>query len=302
MEHIIVNRRLKRLNPDLYFSPATLLSMGNTPCPSVVTIHDLNFIHFKLGRFKTKYKWWLYSKTACESDAIIANSDFTAQDIENKFPASKGKISVIPEGVNNSFFNNIRAEEIILAAIHKYQLPGNYILAMGHFPHKNAKGLITIFASAQKEFTHNCSLVIIGAPENQEAELYQIAQKNKIEKQVKILGYIPSDDYCALLKGASLFAFPSLFEGFGLPILEAMACGTPVIASNRTSIPEVAGDAAVICDPDDKEKFAQHMTEIINQESLKKQLAQKGVQRAAMFSWEKAARQTYSLFKKVIPN
>lgn len=300
LEHLIVRRTLKFIQPNLYFSPATLLSIGKCRCPSVVTIHDLNFAHFSQGFFKDRYKWWLYRKTCNEADSIIANSRFTADDICEKFPDSSGKVTVIYEGVDHKFFNADFQDDAISNLREKLALPERFILSLAHLRHKNADGMLRIFARALPEIKGKCNLVIIGVLEGERRRLESKADSLGIGTVTHFLGYLSREDYRDLLKGAEAFVFPSLFEGFGLPILEAMACGSPVLSSNRTSLPEVVGDAGIICDPDNTEQFAGLLIQLLNNQALRGQLVAKGFERVSDFSWRKAAAETFAVLTEVI--
>lgn len=300
LEHLVIRRKLKHIEPDLYFSPATLLSIGKCRYPSVATIHDLNFAHFTQGFFKDRYKWWLYGKTCNEADGIIVNSRFTADDIYENFPISRGKVTVIYEGVDHDFFHPDYQDDVMVNLKEKHHLPDRFILSLAHFQHKNASGLLRIYAKALPDIMDDCHLIMIGVPETEKLKLRDEARSLGIETVTRFLDFISKEDYRDLLRGAEVFVFPSLFEGFGLPILEAMACGSPALSSNRASLPEVVGDAGIICDPDDTERFAGLLVGLLNDEALRGRLVVKGFERVKSFTWKKTAEKTFSVFSKIV--
>nr|MBC8204431.1 glycosyltransferase family 4 protein [FCB group bacterium] len=288
-EHLIVRRALKEFNPDVYYNPATLLPFGKMKCASVVTIHDINFTHFSQGYWHDRYKWRLYSHTCESADRIMADSRFTADDLAAKFPVCKGKVEVVYAGVSEDFFQQNFTHEELKGIRQKYHLPDRYILSIGHFPHKNVSGLMRVFAGLNPDISGECSLVVTGIPDSDKIRYQREAAALEISEKVILLEYLTKKDFRGLLKSARVFAFPSLFEGFGLPVLEAMASGCPVIASDRTSIPEVAGDAGIVCDPDDIVKFRNELSKLLTDENLRRDLIAKGMARAKEFNWGRTA-------------
>ena len=187
------------------------------------------------------------------------------------------------------------------AARLKYSLPERYVLFVGsNEPRKNIKTLLAGYAALSEGLRKEFPLVIAGGRGWLNSEIPGVIKRLGIETSVRFAGYIGRNDMSAVYSGASVFAYPSLYEGFGLPILEAMSCGAPVITSNVSSMPEVAGDAARLVAPTDAEGLGEALGALLVDEGLRKEMRLKGLERGAMFSWDKCARETLALYRKVL--
>lgn len=285
--------------PDILFVPAHTLPIIRLPkVRTVVTIHDLGAEFLaEYHQFPQKlYLNWSTKYAARNADQLIAVSKSTQRDLIARLGAKKEKISVIYEGVDQDFFQKNSHEETS-AIKAKYGLNKPYLLFVGTIqPRKNLELLIEAFARVKNT---DLELVIAGKPGWLYETIYLSPEKNKVKDKVKFLGFIPTDDLPPVYSGALAFVYPSLYEGFGLPLLEAMACSCPIIASNSSSIPEVVGDAALLFDPNNKDQIVKSIRTIIKDSDLRADLAQKANRQVKKFTWEKAAEETLKVFEKV---
>jgi len=270
---------------------------------NVITIHDLafkyypNFLKKKFGQFLS----FLKTKRDVEkADRIIAVSQSTANDIVRFFKIDPNKIRVIYHGVEANFRPDI-GKEAIEKVKRKYQiLTAKYILWVGTIePRKNISSLIKMYQ--QLETLHgDYSLVLGGKYGWKYEEILPLVQS--FSGKIIVTGYLPKEDLIPLYAGADLFIFPSLYEGFGMPLLEAMASGVPIITSKTSAMPEVVGDAALLIDPLNIQEMSQAVLSILEKASLRSLLQKKGIERAKKFSWEKAAVETLNIYREIYRN
>lgn len=238
-------------------------------------------------------------------DAVITISHNSKKDIQSLTGIPPEKIKVIYCGVRDEFLQvNTELNEKKKLPGHiksRYGLYKEYILYVGGFePRKNVINLIKGYYSLVKEYKIQCDLVLAGNGflfSSQGEKIKDLISELRIDKRVKLLGFVPDQDIKALYQGSSLFAFLSLYEGFGLPVLEAMACSIPVVSSNRSSLPEVIGEAGILVDPENVGAISQGMYKGLVDTSLRKNLIEKGKNRVKNFSWEKAAKETLALYR-----
>ena len=271
------------------------------PCSSVVTFYDL-IPSLYPAYFSPTQRLIFHIAHALAlrtADAAIAISEATRRDLIHYFNVDPDKISTIPLAAGSRF--HPQPPEIIVTFRRTHDLPDRYILYFGsNKPHKNLVRLIEAFSRiTDHAFTMRHSLVIAGHWDPRYPEPRQRAEEIGITDRVVFLGPVPDQDLPALYSGAALFVFPSLYEGFGLPPLEAMACGTPVICSNTSSFPEVVGEAAIMIDPFDVEGLAAAMGHVLGDGDLQAEMREKALKQAAKFSWEETARQTLKVYKAV---
>jgi glycosyltransferase involved in cell wall biosynthesis len=222
----------------------------------------------------------------------------TKCDLIERYGTEPDKITVVYPGYDEATFQPVRDEEVIEAVKARYGIAGDYILFVGTLqPRKNLIRLVKAFADCRSPIA-DCRLVIAGKKGWLYQEIFRRVEELGLEKKVVFTGYVPEGDLPALLSGAHLFVFPSLYEGFGLPVLEAMACGTPVVCSNASSLPEVAGDAALMVDPLDVEGLATAMERVLSDEELRAELTERGFKQARKFSWERCARETLAVLER----
>ena len=289
----VVPRLLRRLQADVYHTPYYLMPYVLS-CPTVVTFHDLIPLLVpgsSTVSFRLIYRW-AHRFAAAASHRCIAVSQATASDlIRIGLPADR--ITAIASGVGSEF--HPRAEEEIADLRCRYRLPENFALYVGtNKPHKNLPRLIEAWASIKPPWT----LVIAGREDPRYPRAVDLAAG--FGARVVAVGGVAEVDLPILYSAASLFVFPSLHEGFGLPVLEAMACGTPVICSNTSSLPEVASDAAMLVDPLDVGALTKTVERVLGDGKLWTELKNKGLAHAATFSWERTARETKAIYDQAL--
>ncbi|TRU86736.1 MAG: glycosyltransferase family 1 protein [Microcystis novacekii Mn_MB_F_20050700_S1] len=300
----------KFFNPqeyDLLHSPHYALPpeelTGNLP--RLLTIYDL--IPIKATEFVppslTNYFQKIINSVNIQKDWVTCISEYTRQEFCEYTGMSLERAFVTPLAADEQFYPVDNPEEIQLTR-QRYNLPeGDYFLCLASHlePRKNIPFLIRSFIQLINEQPNlDINLVLIGSLRHKRPELITLMEELKAyQNRVIFTGYVPDEDLSALYSGAKAFIFPSLQEGFGLPILEAMQCGTPVISSNATSLPEVAGEAAILINPYDKDELSQAMLNLLSDEKLRNELTQKGIERAKQFSWSKCAQETVEIYKKI---
>lgn len=289
---------LKTLKGDVSFIPNVTLLICKFR-PTVVMIHDL--IEFNIPQ---KFAWYrmLYRKiavpiTAKRADKIITVSHNSKNDIVKFLKVKPHKIIVSYNGVDNKF--RPLDPHLIHKVRVKYNLPEKYVLFVGTIDHpgKNVYSLIQACNKLWKEKGNIFKLVLVGQKGHGYKIVEKIIKEQALSEQILHIGYVKDEDLPAIYNGAFLFAFLSLYEGFGLPILEAMACGTPVVVSNRSSLPELVGEAGLIVDPFDIEGISEAIESILNSEALRKELIAKGLERVKLFSWKNAGEKVYKILK-----
>ncbi|MBU2028632.1 glycosyltransferase family 4 protein [Patescibacteria group bacterium] len=288
--------------PDILWMPIQALPIfRRKSLKTAITIHDLAFKYFpKDFERKDFYKIDSFSDYAIRhSDKIIAISQSTKKDILKFYPEIKAeKIRVIYHGFDKEIFAKDRNLEEERELKDKLKIKGDYILYAGAIqPRKNLEILIEAFNSLKNNGHTDLQLVLAGEKAWLSEKIIQKAQKNPFLSDIKLLGKVKFGDLGVLFRGASVFAFPSLYEGFGLPILEAFASQIPVVCAKNSSLPEVAGDAALYFENNNPEDLAQKMQEVLENPELKNSLVLKGSIQLQKFSWEKCAKETLEFLK-----
>ncbi|MFC1656214.1 glycosyltransferase family 4 protein [Patescibacteria group bacterium] len=289
-------------NVDIFFAPTSYIipAIHNPKKIKVVmTVHDLvAFLLPDRHNKKAVITEKAFLKRALNKVAkVITVSDNTKEDLAEYFEIGREGIEVIYPGASSAFKNLLGTG---LETVDDYRksmhLTEPFILAVGTLePRKNFVTLIRAFAQIVEDFP-NHNLIIAGKKGWYYDEIFKAAHKLKIENKVRFLGYVSEKDLVRLYNGAEVFVYPSLYEGFGLPPLDAMQCGCPVITSNISSLPEVVGDAAVMVNPNDIDSIATEMKRVLSDENLRKQMKSKGLDQAREFSWEKSAKKLLELF------
>jgi glycosyltransferase involved in cell wall biosynthesis len=263
--------------------------------PQVIVVHDVLPLRFPVEYPRQQYYFrYLVPAMLKRARAIVAVSEHTKRDLEMFYGTNVGTIEVVPNGYNRERYRvGLASQEIK----EKYGLQ-SYLLYIGNLlPHKNLQRLLWAFALIAADVPQ--ILVIAGRTDPRyHPKLAAEAKALGVTEKVRFLDYVPAEDLPALYTGADVFVLPSLYEGFGLPILEAMACGTPVIASRTSSIPEVTGDAAALVDPQDVPALAAIMHAVLADPDAREGLRQRGLARAAQFSWSRTARALLSILVK----
>lgn len=296
-------RRAQRAHADLLHQPA--FSAPLLPFAFrgrvVVTIHDFiaHFVKSDQPFFARQYfaRWMPF--TWKRADAIITASEYTKHDIVRLLHVPETQITVIPHGVDPKFqpatdYENIRK------TLAQHEIKRDYLLHIGTLsPRKNIALLIRVFAQIAKD-TSDLDLLLVGKPGFEGEKLQSLTKQLGLTRRVRFLDYLSDNEVLSVLQGAKILALPSLYEGFGLPALEAMACGVPVIASNATSIPEVVGDAGILADPHDVQSWVSAIRDVSRDARLRASLGARGVERAKGFSWDKTAAETIRVYEQTL--
>ncbi|MFQ5888321.1 MAG: glycosyltransferase family 4 protein, partial [Candidatus Hydrothermarchaeales archaeon] len=310
--------RVDVFHGDVLFAPVT---SGKY----VITIHDMAYLRMpeildpewvrilsnNTGFSAKKLKWYRdrvklfedlkkYNPPAVrKADLVIAVSSSTKNDLVELLHVPKDKVKVVHNGVTRDFAP-IRDKELLAETRRKYNIKGDYILFVSELrPYKNIAGLLEAFNELRQSSNIRHKLVITGTKSWYYDIILQRVRELQLEEDLIFTDFVPDEDLPALYSGADLFVFPSLFEGFGIDVLEAMACSTPVVSSNAASLPEVVGDAGILVNPHSSEDMAEGMHRVLSDTALRAKLCNKGIERAKLFTWEKAARKTLDAYKEV---
>ena len=300
-EQIHVPWVLSRVKPDVFHAPHYVLPPA-VRCRSVVTIHDC--IHLMFPQYLPNRAAYAYAKASMWSAAhrshrILTVSEASKRDILHFFNVPPDKITVVYNAIDERF-RVAPPEEDIARVRERYQLQHRFVLYAGNIkPHKNLVRTIEAFAELRKGDFDDLKLLIIGDEISKLPALRRAVHTCKLHKHVRFLGYLPDETLAVLYRLAAVFVFPSLYEGFGLPPLEAMASGTPVVTSNVSSLPEVAGGAAVLVDPYSVDSIVDGIRRVLTSPELANELRAKGIARAREFSWEQSVARTRDLYLEV---
>ncbi|MEK7452912.1 MAG: glycosyltransferase family 1 protein [Patescibacteria group bacterium] len=284
---------------DVFFSPHFLSAPTTKKTKKIITFHDLSFLHYpEFFLFKKKY-WHLSQhpkKQAMEADRIIAISESTKSDLVNFYNIKEEKISVIYSGVGESFKQISKNNKNLERVKNKYNLPDNFILYLGTIePRKNILGIIEAFEAVREK--RKISLVIAGSFGWLFSDIIKRVKISKFRDDIIFTNFIDQDDKVYLYNLAEIFVYPSFFEGFGFPPLEAMASGVPTITSNCSSLPEVVGNAGIMIDPYKPSEIAEAIDMVLEDNNLRNILSIRGVDQAKNFNWQKTGIETLNIIK-----
>jgi glycosyltransferase involved in cell wall biosynthesis len=266
----------------------------------VVMIHDLAFLHFPqcFNRFERMRSTYLIPKNGRKADAVLTVSQFSKNDIVDVIKIDKSKIEVTYNGIDPAF-NEKYTDMQVAEVLQPLGIRQNYILSVGRLdPRKNLVRLIAAYIALKKEHRISHKLVIVGKKEYLSGEITKAI--SGLEDDIIMTGYVPAGMLPLLYRGADVFVYPTLFEGFGLPCLEAMACGCPVVSSKNSSIPEVVGSAGMLVDPYNVDEIAAAILSVISNKDLRVKMNTAGIERARQFSWENTARRTLDVYERVV--
>jgi len=266
---------------------------------TVVTVHDLSFVRHPecFGLFRRQYYRAAIGHGARVADTVIADSMSARADLIEIAGVPPERVCVVPLGVDPDL-RPVRDEHALESVREKYALPDRYLLFVGTIePRKNVVRIIESFASIADRIPHD--LVIAGRKGWKYDDVFRSAHRSHVESRVHFAGRIAEEDIAALYSQAEVFVWPSLYEGFGLPVVEAMACGVPVVTSNRSSLPEVVGNAALLVDPLCSEEIAQAIMRVIDDAPLRGELIAKGFVRASELTWRRTASSTLLVYEQL---
>ncbi len=283
---------------DLFHYTDHALSLLQRTRPVIITVHDIAYIKFPwlFNKSRQIYKQYIIDRSIRKADVIIVPSYSTKKDIVQYFGISDGKIRVIYHGVENRFCPIRNVEEYRL----KNNLPLKMILNVGTLePRKNVVTLIRAFKKLRERGLKDYNLVIAGEKGWLYKQIFKEIRSGGVEQSILVLGVVRDEDLPMLYNCAEIFVYPSLYEGFGFPPLEAMACGIPVITSNTSSLPEVVGDAGIMVNPTDVNSLCDSMFNLLHDRELWHHMSSKGLERAKSFSWAKAAREILEIYKEI---
>lgn len=299
-ELVVLPRLLWRERVELFHSPHYVVPPW-CPCPVVVTIHDLIHLRFPellATPLHRMYARLMLRRTARQARRIITVSEHSKGDIVAMLRVPAERVRVIPNGVD-ARFRPVQDEAALEGVRRRYALPKRFVLCVGSInPHKNVPGLLAAFEKVAAQ--EDVDLVLVGESARRDAKVQAVREAIGRTARVRQIPHVPHQELPALYSLAEVFVTPSLYEGFGLTPLEAMACGAPVVAARSASLPEVLGDAALWVEPRDVQGLAQGLLRLCDDAALRQELAEKGRTRAARYSWEAAARQTLDVYREVL--
>ena len=266
----------------------------------VITIHDLNFLYYPefLTAESRRYYIDQIEWTVERADHILADSEATRQDIVRLLGVAPEKVTTVHLAADAAYRPLPAAE--VAPVLERYQLPPGYLLFVGTLePRKNVPGLLSAYRSLLDQGVTEAPLVLVGGRGWLYEEIFQQVEALRLEDRVRFHHGVPDGDLPALYNGAAVLVTPSFYEGFGLPALEAMACGTPVVVADRGSLPEVVGAAGVLVDPEEIESIATGLATVLGDPDQQRRLREAGLAQAATFSWERTARETQAVYRRV---
>ena len=295
--HLRLSWEVARHPPQVLFVPAHVIPLLH-PCPTLVTVHDLGYLCYPDAH---PWRQRLYLDLSTRWNAhtathLLADSQATRSDLVGRYGVPPNKITVAYPGIDE-FLRPVQEIASIAAAKARYNISGDYFLYLGTLqPRKNLVRLVKAFARfAADHPAYPVQLVLAGKRGWLDDDLTREVERQGLGERVIFPGYISGDDKAPLLTGALAFVFPSLYEGFGLPVLEAQACGCPVITSTTSSLPEIAGDAALLVDPEDTAAIAAAIECIATQPRVREQLVERGFANARRFSWKSCVETVFSV-------
>ncbi len=299
LEQLVLPFEISPLRLDILHSP-DFIPPFRRDYKSVITVHDLAFLlypHF-LTEESARY-YGQIDQAVRHADHIVADSLSTKRDIVNFLGVPEPKISVIYAAAN-AIYRRVEDQRLLTQARAKYQLDKPYALFVSTIePRKNLPTLLRAFRKLLDHYKLDVTLAVVGQRGWFCGEVFAVAEELELNDTVVFLGHVPLEDLVLLYNAARMHVHPSFYEGFGLPPLEAMTCGTPTIVANVSSLPEVVGDAGLLVSPEHTEGWTVAMWRLLTDDSLHQEMSQKGLKRAKLFSWERAARETLNLYRRM---
>lgn len=285
---------------DLFHGPS--FTLPPSFAPSLLTVHDLSFLRYPQGAHPALLAWLTKAvpRSLHRARHVLADSVSTRADLIELMQVPPDQITVIGAGVDERFKPVDEPETLARVRSH-YQLPDRFVLSISTLePRKNFTGLIAAFNLMAISSVPDLHLVIAGGKGWLYDDIFAAAEASPLRERIHFAGYVTDEDLPALYSLAALFAFPSHYEGFGIPVLEAMACGTPVVCADNSSLPEIAGDAALLVEATDTEALADAMHQLSIDTSLREKLIRRGYEQAGRFTWEQAARRLVKVYHNMV--
>jgi len=304
-EQILLPRAAEKANCDILHCTSNTAPI-HTSIPLVITVHDIIYMEklslFRKGfspyqKFGNLYRRWNVPIGIRKSKKVITVSEYEKKRIASFFHLTDDRLEAIYNGVSKHF-KPVTNQEELFKIKEKYKLPDKFFFFFGNTdPKKNTKGVLKALSLFLSSYSTDIPLVMLDYDRNELAKLIQEVGNPSLHDHIRLTGYIPNAELPAIYSLSSIFLYPSLRESFGIPMLEAMACGVPVITSNTSSMPEVGGNAALFIDPFQPEQITMAMKQILGDSSLREKLVSLGFQNAAKFSWENMAKHVLKLYQ-----
>lgn len=298
----LFRRGALRAGIDVYHEPNYV--PFRVDAPVAITIHDLSWMRYPQTHPRERVRWLERGvpRAIARADAIIVDAEFTKRELQEAFGVAPSRVSVIPLGVADAFRPRTPAQTRV--SLSGFDLAhGRYLLTLGTMePRKNIAHVLAAYAALPARLRERYPLVVAGARGWRAGVLTRRLQAMSARGEVRFMGHVPDAALPDLYAGAALFVFPSFYEGFGLPPLEAMASGAPVLVSNRASLPEIVGEAGIPIDPDRPEETREAIERVLDDDALRERLSVLGRQRAARFTWEACALGTLGVYRAMIAN
>lgn len=296
-------RALRRLKADVYHSTNFMRPLRRVPCASVTTIHDLipyvaphSIPRSRKRRLLPLYRW-MTRRAARLSDRLIAVSEHTKRDIVEHLGVPDEKVAVVHNGLEPAFHPGSHRGRIR----ERFGIDGELLVAAGRAdPYKNSLALVRAVEALVRAGRNGLRCLLIGELDERYPEVRDYVRDHGLDGHVRFTGYLDERDLVAAYQEADVLVHPSLYEGFGFPPLEAMACGTPVVSSNRTSLPEVLGDAALFVDPESIEELSRAIARVLDDAPLRASLRQRGLEQAKRYTWQRAATETLDVYRAAL--
>jgi glycosyltransferase involved in cell wall biosynthesis len=300
LERQALNVELMRLGLDILHSP-DFIPPDRPSCRSVITVHDLAFLLYPHFLTKESARYYGHIDQAVRwTDHIIAVSNNTKRDAIQHLGVPEDKITVVYEAAN-AIFRPMDRNAARAQVRSRYGVDGRFVLFVSTIePRKNVPTLLRALKHLIEGYKDDVHLVLAGGKGWLSEDVFALVEELKLESRVHLVGRVSSEDLLYLYNAAELLAHPAFYEGFGLPPLEAMACGLPVIASNVASLPEVVGDAGLLVDPNNVDELTVSMWRVLNDPETGREMRQKGLRQAARFSWERAAVETAAIYRRAV--
>ena len=300
-QQFLIPHLARRHRIDLYHSPCYIMPYV-MPCPTLATIHDLIPCVYPQSLSTPGLRWLfalLTRLTEWRTTCILVDAESTRHDLMRIMHADPERIVAIPLATDRAFRPYPKAD--IAGTRQRLGLQTPYVLYLGsNKPHKNLVQLVCAWAKMPASIRTQATLVIAGQEDPRFPETRETVQRLGLGSEIRCLGAVSSKDVPLLYAGAHCLAFPSLYEGFGLPVLEAMACGTPVACSNRSSLPEIVGDSALTFDPEDSDTIRDALVRLLTDPDLHRRLSRAGLQRAKDYTWQRTASETLGVYRQAV--